>query len=98
MTQLCATKWRTGLGLLRKYIIKKKGIQLHRSRSCKDSPLKSEIVETASTGLLSSRNRYDYKHIQGGVGLNYGDCEMWEAESEYNEIILRIIRYLLGMY
>ncbi|XP_009462282.1 PREDICTED: DEP domain-containing protein 4 [Nipponia nippon] len=27
----------------------------------------------ASTGLLRSRTRYDYKHVQGGVSLNYRD-------------------------
>lgn len=75
VTQLCATKWRTRLGVLRKYIIKTKGIQLHRSRPCKYLTLKSEIVVMASTGILRNRTRYDCKHVQGGVGLNYRDCE-----------------------
>lgn len=45
-----------------------------------------------------SKTRYDYKHIQGRVGLDYRDYkfQICEAESEYNEI--KIIMYLLSMH
>lgn len=36
---------------------------------------KSDIVVMTSTGQFRSRIRCDYKHVNDGICLNYGDCQ-----------------------